>query len=57
MFQQVPGVVNCGNSMVRHPVVDLEASKEICEELDHPDVEQKGVSHDMKSQKNTMNVE
>lgn len=57
MLQQVAGVVNCGSSMVRHPVVNLEACKEIWEELNHLDVEENGVSRDMKSQRNTTNVE
>lgn len=42
MLQQVAGVVNCGSSMVRHPVVNLEACKEIWEELNHLDVEENG---------------
>jgi len=41
MFQQVPGGAwwDCGSSMVRHPVVNLQASKEIWEEVNHLDVE------------------
>lgn len=42
---------------VPSPVVNLEANKEIWGEPNHLNVEQKGVSHDMKSQRNTTNVE
>lgn len=57
IFQQVPGVMHYyDSSVVRYPMVNLEASKEIWEELHDLDVEQKGVSHDMKPQRNTMNI-
>lgn len=57
MFHKVSALVNSVKSVVRQPVVNLEASKEIWEELNHLDIDQKGISHDTKSQRNTINVE
>lgn len=43
--------------MARYPLVNLEASKIICEELSPVEVEQKQVNYVIMSQRNTMNVE